>query len=99
MLTAEQRQHLQNAIRLLQLDGDRDVWTKVAEGLGQNSGLRVPFDLSDTVRTLSSRSYNVARAEEQARNYQEVAKSETRELEETRAKLLVQLTEFLETEG
>lgn len=99
MITAKQREHLQNTIRLLQLDGDRDVWAKVAEGLHHDADIRVSFLLSDMVRELLAHRYNLARAEEQVLNYQEMARQETKSLEELRAKLMVGLENFLLTDG
>jgi hypothetical protein len=98
MLNKDQREKIQNAVRLLQLDGDRDVWEKVAEDL-HGSGIRVPFLLSDMVRELKAHRHNLARAEEQVRNYQEMARQEAVDLEQIRAKLMVGLADFLLTDG
>jgi len=98
MLDKDQREKIQNAVRLLQLDGDRDVWAKVAEDL-YGSGIRVPFLLSDMVGELKRHRHNLSRVEEQARSYQEMARQEAVELEQIRAKLMVGLADFLLTDG
>ncbi len=98
MIDPFEHEQLQVALRLLQLDGDSEVWNKVAADL-RSLHVNVPFEVSDRVLGIQSAfkemEYNERLIVQHMREREECKER----LATSRAELLVALAKFLEAES
>ncbi len=93
----EQREKLQMAVRLLQLDGDHEVWGQVAADI-HRMALNAPYEVHKGAEELNYAHREAMRIEEARANAVASLEASRRNAEAYRGSLLVALTKFLESE-
>ena len=96
-MTSEQREKLQMAVRLLQLDGDHEVWGQVGADI-HRMALNAPYEVHKGAEELTYSYREAIRIEEARANAVASLEVSRRNTESHRGTLLVALTKFLESE-
>jgi len=98
MLDKDQREKIQSTLRLLQLDQDEDTWERTAREF-DNRCWRLPPQIYENVSELRERYRRLKESQRALEHALEAGALHKSELREFRARLMVDLENFLLSDG